>query len=350
MRQYREALEAAARTHFQGELMNCMSLANDAVYTMADSTLTRTGGNFGAERPEGHGLHAYTNAQAGLFLGNLLQPDWDTFRSGHASGSFHAATRAVSGGPVYVCDGPGEQNFDLLRKLVLSDGTILRAQEPARPTRDCLFADPCREEVLLKIFNRNLFGGVVGAFNCQYHEDRGHRHFIAGSISPQDVEGLPGEDFAMYSHQGQKLVRCGLRGRISLWLTELGWEIVTIVPIVQGLAPIGLADRLNSGAAVTGVQHDGNDSLVALRDGGEFVAWCDDEPVSVTAGDERWALQYDRRTKLLRVRVEHRGPCVLRITLDRDGTAARGVRQTGRWRPVTPDPGNRLFRVDGAAP
>lgn len=44
-------------------------------------------------------------------------------------------------------DKPGNHNFDLLKKLVLPDGTVLRAQLPGRPTRDCLFVDPARDGI-----------------------------------------------------------------------------------------------------------------------------------------------------------------------------------------------------------
>jgi hypothetical protein len=33
-------------------------------------------------------------------------------------------------------------NFGVLKKLVLPDGSILRARNAGRPTRDCLFNDP----------------------------------------------------------------------------------------------------------------------------------------------------------------------------------------------------------------
>ena len=42
-------------------------------------------------------------------------------------------------------DKPGQHDFNLLRKLVLPDGSILRAKLPGRPTRDCLFCDPARD-------------------------------------------------------------------------------------------------------------------------------------------------------------------------------------------------------------
>lgn len=39
-------------------------------------------------------------------------------------------------------DKPGQHDFKVLKRLVLSDGSVLRAKYPGRPTRDCLFNDP----------------------------------------------------------------------------------------------------------------------------------------------------------------------------------------------------------------
>lgn len=39
-------------------------------------------------------------------------------------------------------DKPGEHDFKILKKLVLPDGSVLRARYAGRPTRDCLFLDP----------------------------------------------------------------------------------------------------------------------------------------------------------------------------------------------------------------
>lgn len=44
---------------------------------------------------------------------------------------------------VVICsDKPGVHDFNVLKKLVLPDGSILRARYAGRPTRDCLFTDP----------------------------------------------------------------------------------------------------------------------------------------------------------------------------------------------------------------
>lgn len=70
----------------------------------------------------------------------------------HPAAHLHATARAISGGAVYVSDTPGAHDFDLLRTLVLPDGTIPRPLVPAKPTKDCVFADVTRDNrSLLKV-------------------------------------------------------------------------------------------------------------------------------------------------------------------------------------------------------
>lgn len=77
-------------------------------------------------------------------------------------GVLHGVARAVSGGAVYVSDRPGQHDFSLLRKLVLPDGSVLRALLPGRPTRDCLFSDVMRDKkTLLKVGVGDVWGLIA---------------------------------------------------------------------------------------------------------------------------------------------------------------------------------------------
>jgi raffinose synthase len=281
MQSYREALESSVGIHFGGNLINCMSCANEMLYAAYASTLTRSSTDFWPNIPSSHGLHLYTNAQVGAWFGEFCWPDWDMFQSGHPMGAFHAAGRAVSGAPVYVSDKPEAHDFALLRKLVCSDGSTLRARDPGRPTRDCLFRDPTKEDLLLKIFSANLAAGVVGAFNARHHEDKAERRAISGDISPSDVPGLAGAEFAIYAHHAESMSLAKRAKRLPIKLDELTAEVFTIVPIDGDVAPIGLADKLNSSGAITAKGWQDNDYVVALRDGGAFVAYAKKKPRAV---------------------------------------------------------------------
>ncbi|HTS19290.1 MAG TPA: Sip1-related alpha-galactosidase [Verrucomicrobiae bacterium] len=303
-RAYRAALEKSVAEHFGGRLINCMANAMETYYCSPRSTLMRTSIDFWPKRPETHGLHLYTNAQVGMWFGEFMQPDWDMFQSAHAMGSFHAAGRAVSGGPVYVSDTPDAHNFDVLRKLVLSDGSILRADRPGRPTRDCLFTDVTREPVLLKVFNYNRDCAVIGAFNCNYHAAKAERATIAGTVSPSDAPELKGDDFVGFAQRSGRLWRCGRDERAPLSLGEGEWEMISYAPVERGVAVIGLADKLNSTGAIVAKKWRRDGTLaVTLRDGGVFLAWSEKPVGEVLVDGNPVKFQYETATGRLTVEI-----------------------------------------------
>ena len=319
MQAYREALESSVGRNFEGRLINCMSCANEMFYLAYGSNLTRTSTDFWPNIPSSHGLHLYTNAQVGAWFGEFCWPDWDMFQSGHAMGAFHAAGRAVSGAPVYVSDKPGVHDFGLLRKLVLSDGTVARALLPGRPTRDCLFRDPTREDVLLKIFSRNQGSGVVGAFNSHHHADAAASRAVSGDISPSDVHGLEGAEFVIYAHHAQSVSLAKRAQRLPIRLDELSAEVYTIVPIQSGVAPIGLTGLFNSGASVVSYGWTDGRFEVVLRDGGDFACWSERKPSRVTVNGQEARFSWEA-TSGLRVRIARKGQARVALSF-----AARGA-------------------------
>uniref|UniRef100_A0A5B6YU46 galactinol--sucrose galactosyltransferase n=1 Tax=Davidia involucrata TaxID=16924 RepID=A0A5B6YU46_DAVIN len=168
-RQYHQALDASVARNFPDNgIIACMSHNTDALYCSKQTAVVRASDDFFPRDPVSHTIHIAAVAYNSVFLGEFMQPDWDMFHSHHPAAEYHASARAVSGGPVYVSDAPGKHNFDVLKKLVLPDGSILRARLPGRPTKDCLFSDPARDGVsLLKIWNMNKYTGVLGVYNCQ---------------------------------------------------------------------------------------------------------------------------------------------------------------------------------------
>lgn len=313
-RTYRTALEKSTKKHFYGRLINCMASAMETYYGSPRSTLMRTSDDFYPNKPTSHGKHVYCNAQVGLWFGEFMQPDWDMFQSAHPMGSFHAAARAVSGGPVYVSDTPDAHDFSLLQKLVLSDGSVLRADNVGRPTRDCLFADVTREPVLLKVFNHNHDCAVLGVFNANYHYAEAERKTIAGDVSASDVPGLRGEEFVGFAHQANRLWRCNRTDRQPLQLSEGTWEVVSFAPVEHGFAALGLAEKLNSTGAISSKRwvKDGSCS-VELRDGGKFLAWCMTPPASILCNEKQLGFSHNAADGRLKVSVPTGGTVKLHL-------------------------------------
>ena len=314
-RVYHEALEGAAQTHFRGNVINCMASFNETYYSLLNSNLTRTFTDFWPNDPASHGLHLFANAAVTLWYGQFTYPDWDMFQSGHAMGAYHAAARAVGGCPVYVSDKPEGHDFDVLRKLVLPDGAILRCSDVGRPTRDCIFVEPTKQDVLYKVFNRNAVGGIVGAFHCRYGSAETPANPVSGAVCPADVEGLKGTRFAVYAHHGRTL---RIMDRQEVWpvtLEQLTCELFTISPIVGDIAAIGATGMFNSGGAITswrllpcGAQEFG------IRAVGEVLLYCKAQPKAVKLDGEAIEFAYTQANGELRLKFSSLTKGILRVS------------------------------------
>ncbi|KAK7350666.1 hypothetical protein VNO77_09524 [Canavalia gladiata] len=271
-KRYQEALEQSVTRNFKdNNLICCMSHNSDSIYSSKKSATARASEDFMPREPTFQTLHIASVAFNSLLLGEIFVPDWDMFHSKHETAEFHAAARAIGGCAVYVSDKPGDHDFKILKKLVLPDGSVLRARYAGRPTRDCLFEDPVMgDKRLLKIWNLNILTGVLGVFNCQGAgswplkslEATPSRITISGKVRPLDVEFLEevasenwNGDCAVYAFNAGLLYKVSSRGKLKVSLETLQCEIYTVSPIwvfghdVQ-FAPIGLLDMYNSGGAV----------------------------------------------------------------------------------------------------
>ncbi len=310
-RAYRSALENSVNERFGGRLINCMANAQETYYGSPGSTLVRSSIDFfPITRAENHPLHLYANAHVGLWFGHFMLPDWDMFQSRHEWGAYHAAGRAVSGGPVYVSDKPGQHDVELLHKLVCRDGTVLRCNAPGLPTRDTLTVDPTRSPSLLKIWNRNGASGFVGAFHA-HHDASGAAVTARGEVSPVDVPDLGEGPFAVYAHVAQTLSRVTASQSIPLELSERQFELFTFAPITEGFAAIGLADKFNSAGAIATRERDANGQCtLRLRDGGLFLAYWAERPTKACLDGESLPFLHDESAARLSIAVPHAGVLV----------------------------------------
>eukprot|EP00529_Nitzschia_sp_RCC80_P005591 CAMPEP_0113448560 /NCGR_PEP_ID=MMETSP0014_2-20120614/4829_1 /TAXON_ID=2857 /ORGANISM="Nitzschia sp." /LENGTH=998 /DNA_ID=CAMNT_0000339775 /DNA_START=509 /DNA_END=3505 /DNA_ORIENTATION=+ /assembly_acc=CAM_ASM_000159 len=276
---YTEAMEDSVTRNFPSKnqngavnAINCMCHSTENLYRYKVTSIARASEDFFPDRRESHTVHLVNVAYNSLFIGEICLTDWDMFHSKHDSAELHAAARAISGGPVYVSDKPGEHDAELLRKLVLPDGRIVRAKLPGRPTRDCLFADVGQDGITpLKIWNENKGGGgVVGAFHVQgvawdFNTNKNEvldatPAPLTARIKPFDVETLRQRKeeggYAIWRHRSQTLdtVQDGNESIQAPLKSQGEWEIFTVNPIQRSngveWAPLGLSNMMNSGGAI----------------------------------------------------------------------------------------------------
>ncbi|KAL0367545.1 UNVERIFIED_CONTAM: Galactinol--sucrose galactosyltransferase [Sesamum radiatum] len=256
-------LTASVRKHFQGNgVIASMEHCNDFMFLGTEAiALGGVGDDFWCTDPLGdpnstfwlQGCHMVHCAYNSLWMGNFIHPDWDMFQSTHPCAEFHAASSAISGGPIYVSDSVGKHDFELLKRLVLPDGTVLRCQHYALPTRYCLFEDPLHDgKTMLNIWNLNKWTGVLGAFNCQggawcptARRKKSAPQFsvnVTCLVCPNDIEWtnynaknlkIPFKGihlFAVYKYKQMKLSLLKASETLEITLPSFEYELFTVSP------------------------------------------------------------------------------------------------------------------------
>ncbi|XP_042435832.1 stachyose synthase-like [Zingiber officinale] len=315
---YYDGLSKSISKNFNGTgIISSMQQCNDFFFLGTwQVNMGRTGDDFWFEDPNGdpmgvywlQGAHMINNSFNSLWMGQFMQPDWDMFQSDHACGEFHAAARAICGGPVYVSDAVGSHDFDLIRKLVFNDGTIPKCVHYALPTRDCLFANPLFDEkTALKIWNLNKFGGVIGAFNCQgcgwNPEEKRVKGYsrcykpITGTVHVADVEWDQveactelgeAEEYAVYQHKAKKLILMALNSDVICFtLQPSSFELFSFAPVKKvgtdvEFAAIGLVNMFNCGGTLLEVEVDADAVAVKVKvkvkGGGDLLVYSSRKP------------------------------------------------------------------------
>ncbi|KAM7265275.1 hypothetical protein ACFE04_002958 [Oxalis oulophora] len=304
--------------NFNGSgLISSMQQANDFLFLGTKQiSMGRVGDDFWFMDPNGdpmgvywlQGVHMIHCAYNSMWIGQIVQPDWDMFQSDHICAKFHAGSRAICGGPVYLSDSLGGHNFDLIKQLVFPDGTVPKCEHFALPTRDCLFRNPLfDQETVLKIWNFNKYGGVVGAFNCQgagwdskERRIKGHSECYmpmtvsvhvydvewdqsveAAKVFDQAVEG----EFVVYLDQMEQLfIVTAKSNRIQVSIQPSTFEIFSFTPIMKlgdaaaKFAPVGLANMFNSGGTIQELKYNVDSVEMKIKGGGHFLAYASEFP------------------------------------------------------------------------
>lgn len=63
---------------------------------MENTVIARSSDDFWPQDPASHTTHVAVNAYNSLFMGAVVQPDWDMFHSRHPAALLHATARVVS--------------------------------------------------------------------------------------------------------------------------------------------------------------------------------------------------------------------------------------------------------------
>lgn len=240
MTSYQDAWSIASLQHFSTRSISCGSMTPQIIFhsqmpTNKPTLPLRNSDDFFPDVVTSHPWHVFCNAHNALFTRYLnVLPDWDMFQTSHAYASFHAASRCVSGGPIYITDEPGKHDLALLNQMtaptVKGITVILR---PSVIGRTIDIYHDYNEGHVLRVGSYTGWAktgsGILGLFNIQSAE-------ASSIVSLMDFPGIHDDS------EGQYIVRAHSSGKIShrmrptrdslvsLVLEPKGWEILTAYP------------------------------------------------------------------------------------------------------------------------
>lgn len=272
-------MQKAVKKHFDGHVINCMDMTTDAVYNYGNSAVARSSEDFFPENNSykmsagNAAIHVLCNAYNSTWWSQMVYPDYDMFQSHHPQAEFHAVARAISGGPIYITDTPGEQNMDIITKLIYKNGAIIRADQPALPTEDCLFN--VSDSKPFKMFTTSNGVGILAIFNVADADS------VKGNFKISDIPNLKSENFILYNYFTKNAIKSTLSNVFQLNIARLKQELFFAIPYNNEFAAIGLVEKYNAPKTVSKVSKINKSYRVELVEKGKFAAYSEIKPSSI---------------------------------------------------------------------
>ncbi|MBQ7725948.1 MAG: alpha-galactosidase, partial [Clostridia bacterium] len=274
-----EALEATAGAYFDGNLINCMGMANENFWNRPNSLITRISGDFLPEDRKWFVQHLIQCSFNSYTQRSLYTGDWDMWWSDDAQGTKNAVLRAMSGGPVYVSDELDRSVKDKIMPIVYRDGRIIRLQESAMPAPDCLLADCEHNGKIFKVFNRTENGGILAAFNIDEEENS-----VSGEISVRDVHGMQDCRCALVDYFSKSVTILEPGEKVALTLENYDdFRLYYLIELRDGITPVGLGEKYMAPATFQMI----SDHQCIVAEGGTFCFVARNTPDTIRANGEK---------------------------------------------------------------
>lgn len=229
-----EALERSVDLHFGGAIINCMGMNYENSLCRPHSALNRNSDDFFPKKENGFLNHIYQNAYNGISHSRIHHCDFDMWWSKHPSALQSSVLRAISGGPIYTSDEIGGSDATYIKPLVDENVRILRPDDTARPTFDCVYVDCAAAGVPLKLFNYSGDKLAVAAFGLT---DGGSK----GTLRLSDIPGAKGDYVAVDYFTGRRFLMTA-ESVIELSVEKDGVALYNFFPVKDGKATVGVGD------------------------------------------------------------------------------------------------------------
>ncbi|KAF3916946.1 Alpha-galactosidase [Arthrobotrys entomopaga] len=290
---YLAAWRTAASKYFGTRAISCMSMLPQVIFTnhllpTLPRFTFRNSDDFFPHSPDSHPWHIFCNAHNSIFTSRLnVTADWDMFQTKHEFGSYHAAARAISGGPVYITDDVGRHDLSVVRKITARgrNGEKAVVLRPTAGAKSMQYFRGFGESKNVKIVSEAGGNGykmkLIGTFDLDGGRERTDMVAIKDLVGPSafssdgvDAGERREREYAVYSHSSGTAKLVGEKSYIKTTIQKGGWDVSTVCPIVPvnvdggrgevGVAVFGLLEQISGAAGVVDVKIAGNGSTVKV--------------------------------------------------------------------------------------
>lgn len=228
------AIQAASSLHFDAPHLNSECICSENVFYWTTSRLACAADDLDTQSLQG-AKKAIRNVLANsLWMQHLMNPDFNAWTTDFPQSRMLAMLHALSGTINMISDPPGKSNVELLKKCVLPSGKLIQTDHPLTLCNESAFFNPLTESSLYRGFSFKEEAGILALFNLSRK-----RKPIQEMVSPQEIEGIVGDRFAVYSHDNGFLGVVQKEDSFPVSIKQHEADILTFAPIRDGAALIG---------------------------------------------------------------------------------------------------------------
>jgi raffinose synthase len=290
------AMQAAASIQFNSTHFNTDCLRNENLFYWTTSRFARTADDIDINHPEGVMQTIRNNLTNSLWLQHLMQPDYDAWRTNTSQSEILAVFHALSGSINVISDCHGEHNIELIHKMVLPCGKVLKADKPLTLCDDSVFIDPIKEKKIYKAFTYKGTNGILGAFNLTCGKRTLH-----GSVSSRDIQGLKGDLFAIFSHHNGFVGVIKEGEHLAITLKPNESDVITFSPVKNGIAVIGCYSYFLAPGPISEVNVEENAMHISSLVAAPLIVYCERPILEVRRNNTVIPWEHDIKRNILTI-------------------------------------------------
>ncbi len=262
-------------------IIYCMATQPETLFNCGSNQVLRVTNDFFPNNGFSTRKRLVNNFYNSFWLSKIFWPDFDMFQSRDTYAETFGRMLAISGSPIYTTDRPDAINAALISRLVLPSGNIPRYDDLSQVVPGRFFEDPFTPGNVLAVTACVRDTVTLGLFNVIQDGQ-----LCSGTVSFAEI-GLYAERYMVYSDAGYfepKVLM--MEDHITFDLESMKSDLVTIAPVIDGFATVGVVDYLATPAVVESIERRAECIEISLKASGLLLGFIEPNPVGVTCGEQ----------------------------------------------------------------